>query len=169
MKNKKDAFFWIKHLKLIKHPEGGYFREVYRSKEIISANDLPERFSGDRNFSTTIFYLLRSGEFSAFHKIKSDEIWHFYEGSQLILHVISPEGKYKKIILGRNANEGEKLQYAIPYNHWLAAEVKNKKSFSLMGCTVSPGFDFIDFVLGSKKELLRFFPQHAEIISRLTW
>lgn len=152
---------------MCRHPEGGYFREIYRSPEIIPAGVLPKRFPGERNFSTAIYYLLRSGEYSSFHRIKSDEIWHFYDGSPLILHVIAPEGKYKKIVLGRNAGR-EVLQYAVPSGHWFAAEVKNKKTFSLMGCTVSPGFDFNDFEMGKQHELLHAFPKMQKLIKRFS-
>lgn len=168
MRNDKDAGFWIRHLRLEPHPEGGYFREVYRSDESVSAIALPERFPDSRNFSTSIYYLLNSGEFSSFHRIKSDEIWHFYDGSEILIHMISPGGDYKRILLGRNAEEGSYLQYAIPFGCWFSAEVKDTDAYALAGCTVAPGFNFADFEMGSKEKLLQLFPHNSEIISRLT-
>jgi uncharacterized protein len=167
MKSDQNADYWINHLDLTRHPEGGFFREVYRSEEIITSSSLPERFSGNRNFSSSIYYLLRSGEFSSFHKIKSDEIWHFYNGSAIILHVIAPGGAYSKILLGKNVKDGECLQYAVPFGHWFSAEVKDTGSFSLAGCTVAPGFDFADSEMGTRKHLIELFPFHFELIERL--
>lgn len=160
--------YWIEKLKLSKHPEGGYFREVYRSNEFISKKHLPARYSSFRSFSTSIFFLLKSDEFSAFHRLKSDEIWHFYDGSALLLYVIDTKGRLMKIKVGRNPDNDETLQIVIPKGFWFAAEVVDKNSFSLIGCTVSPGFDFEDFELGSKKYLIAKYPQHKVLIDRLT-
>lgn len=158
----------IQKLKLIPHPEGGYYRETYRSSgEIISENP-DERPSGNRNYSTCIYYLLAYEAFSAFHRIRQDEIWHFYDGSPIILHLISPRGDYSRVIIGRNINEGEVPQFVVTGGTRFAAEVKNKNEFSLAGCTVSPGFDFRDFELHNREELLEQFPQHSEIIRRMT-
>ncbi len=158
-----SADFWINQLHLLPHPEGGYYRESYRSQGIIPASGLPTYF-GSRNFATSIFYLLRGNEFSAFHKLKSDEVWHFYEGCSLNIHVILPEGTLVTKILGNNAEAGEDLQQVIPANHWFAAEPSDSKSYSLAGCTMAPGFDVKDFELGVFDELTKLFPQHEEII-----
>src|SRR5690242_12414204 len=97
--NKKEYSreYWIQKLGLIKHPEGGYYSEVYRSKEMIKPRHLPERFSGERHHSTSIYFMIASDEFSAFHRIKSDELWHFYYGSDVTIHMIDENGKYSQI------------------------------------------------------------------------
>lgn len=158
----------IKKLDLQPHPEGGYFKEVYRSEDEMKIEGLPERFQSARCFGTSIYYLLDGEQFSAFHKLQSDETWHFYLGSQIILHLINEEGLYSEVILGQNLNEDEQLQFTIPHGTWFAAEVKNKSSFSLVGCTVYPGFDFDDFQIGNKDELINLYPQQKNIIQKLT-
>lgn len=158
----------INHFKLQEHPEGGFFKEVYRSKGSIAEENLPEYFEGNRNYCTSIYFLLTSNKFSAFHKINQDEIWHFYKGSTLKLHTISPSGDYSFILIGDDFKNGEVFQYKVPAHYYFAAEVIEKDSFSFVGCTVSPGFDFRDFVLPSCKELSSEFPQHSEIIERFT-
>jgi uncharacterized protein len=158
----------IVNLKLIPHPEGGFYRETYRSPGEIFSENPDERPSGNRNYSTCIYYLLPFEAFSAFHRIRQDEIWHFYDGSPIILHLISQQGGYSRVIIGRNLDEGEVPQFVVYGGTLFAAEVKNKKGFSLAGCTVSPGFDFRDFELPGREELVNQFPQHVEIITRLT-
>ncbi len=158
----------IKKLDLIAHPEGGYFKEVYRSEEEIKIEGLPERYESTRCFGTSIYYLLEGEQFSAFHKLQSDETWHFYLGSPILLHLINKEGKYSNVILGQKVEEDELLQFTIAHGTWFAAEVKDKSSFSLVGCTVYPGFDFADFEMCNKEELLKKFPQHKNIIEKLT-
>jgi uncharacterized protein len=158
----------IRILRLLNHPEGGYFRETYRSEGVISREELGVKFSGKRNFSTCIYFLLTSENFSAFHRIVQDEAWHFYEGSPLSLHMISPEGEYNKVTVGRNFEIGEVPQFVVPGGTWFAAEVARKDSFSLLGCTVAPGFDFEDFEMAGRTELIRLFPGLIQIIFRLT-
>jgi predicted cupin superfamily sugar epimerase len=158
----------IHMLQLNPHPEGGYFRETYRSEGMISREELGKRFSGKRNFSTSIYFLLTSESFSAFHRIVQDEAWHFYDGSPLFLHMISPKGEYTKVIIGRNFENGEIPQFVVPGGTWFAAEVGHKDSFSLLGCTVAPGFDFADFEMGGRDELTRLFPELMEIIFKLS-
>jgi uncharacterized protein len=160
--------YWIKKLGLQKHPEGGYFKEVYRSEESIPVHSLHERYSGDRNHSTSIYFLITSSEFSAFHRIKSDETWHFYSGSSLTLHMIDGKGKYSSVKLGTNPDSGELFQFTIPYGVWFAAEVNKPGSYALVGCTVAPGFYYDDFELGKIEELLKLFPQHEEVIEKFT-
>ena len=164
MNSKASAY--IKQLQLIKHPEGGYFREVYRSAEIILPEHLPKRYKSSRNFSTSIYFLLEENQFSAFHFLQSDEQWHFYDGSSVLLYIIDQKGKISVQKLGREKDSN--FQITIKKRNWFAAEVENKKSFSLFGCTVSPGFDFDDFKLGKRIELIRKFPKHKNIIGRLT-
>ncbi len=164
----RDAAFWIEKLALAKHPEGGWFRETYRSAGTISGNALPAGFNGTRNFSTAIYFLLDGDDFSAFHRIKSDELWHFYAGSSLIIHVIDKAGEYRRIRLGDNPDNGETLQAAVPADCWFGACLDSLGSYALVGCTVAPGFDFRDFEMGDAEELIRLYPRHAAIIRRLT-
>ncbi len=158
----------IKRLDLKSHPEGGYFKETYRSKEEIDKQGLNSDYDGKRNYSTCIYFLLTSETFSAFHKIKQDEIWHFYDGSPIELHIISQTGDYSKYVIGRDFSNGEVPQFIVPGNHWFAAKVIRENDYSLAGCTVSPGFDFSDFVLPSRNELIAQFPQHQQIIVEFT-
>ncbi len=158
----------INHFNLATHPEGGYFKEVYRSKGKILSEKLGDEFDGNRNYCTSIYFLLISDKFSAFHKINQDEIWHFYKGTALKLHMISPEGNYSFIRIGANFSNGEIPQFTVPAHYYFAAEVLEKDSFSFVGCTVSPGFDFRDFVLPSCKKLSKEFPNLAKIIEKLT-
>lgn len=164
----KSAEYWVDKLGLEIHPEGGFFKEVYRSDETISHAALPKRFSGERVFSTSIFYLLNKNDISLFHRIKQDEIWHFYEGVSLTIHCISNNGLYSAFVLGRDIECGEYFQVVVKRGCYFAAEVNNKESFSLAGCTVAPGFDFDDFEIPSRVELTLAFPQHEKIIHSFT-
>jgi predicted cupin superfamily sugar epimerase len=160
------AEFYISHFALLPHPEGGYYKETYRSKE--KFNTISNEFPSGRNYSTAIYYLLESGDFSGFHKIRSDECWHYYAGDSLLIHIIYPEGKYECITLGNAVNQGEVFQFVVPANAWFASEPVPGSSFVLVGCTVSPGFDYHDFEMARQKELLEQYPELKEIISRLT-
>jgi predicted cupin superfamily sugar epimerase len=164
----KDADYWIEKLGLQKHPEGGYFKETYRSNEIILKQALPARFNGDRVFSTCIYFLLNKKEFAAFHVIQQDEVWHFYEGSSLTIHIIDPKGDYSTVKLGRDIENGESLQAVVRAGCWFAAAVDNKEAFSLVGCTVAPGFDFADFKIADRKKLVDLYPEHKDIIEKYT-
>jgi len=163
-----NATYFIQHLHLQPHPEGGYYRETYRAGETIPADALPSRFTGERYFSTAIYYLLQQGDFSHFHCIKSDECWHFYAGDTLLIHVIEVDGKYNCIRLGSNIATGEMFQFVVPAGAWFAAEPAPNSAFTLTGCTVAPGFNFDDFEMADTKILLTNYPQHSDIISRLT-
>ena len=164
----KPAQYWIEKLKMDPHPEGGFFKEVYRADEQYNGEHLPERFGGDRSHGTSIYFLLVGEQVSKFHRIKSDEIWHFYEGSPVRIYSITPEGSYKDIVVGRDPDKGENLQAVIYKGDWFGAEVIDKNSYSLCGCTVAPGFHFEDFELADRDELLRQFPQHTQLILKLT-
>jgi len=157
----------IQRYQLQPHPEGGWYKEVYKSKEKIPANALPERFSGDRAFSTAIYFLLEAGNFSAFHRIKSDECWHFYTGDPLWVYVLMPEGKLEIIPLGSNFTKGELFQYIVPANCWFASHPAPGSSFCLVGCTVAPGFEFADFDLADAMDLVKEYPAHEKIIREL--
>ena len=158
----------IEALDLLPHPEGGYYKEVYRSEGSIPATALPEAYDGNRNYATSIYFLLTSDSFSAFHKINQDEIWHFYDGAPIRLHVISKDGKYTYHIIGRDIVLGQVPQLVVQGGDWFAAEVVGDDTYAFVGCTVSPGFDFKDFVMPSSKELIELFPEHTAIITRLT-
>ena len=157
----------IQQFNMLPHPEGGYYKETYRSKESIPENVLPIRFSGDRNFSTAIYFLLEQGNFSAFHKIQSDECWHFYAGEALHIYVIHFTGELEIIKLGNNITNNETFQYVVPAGCWFASEPADGSSFSFVGCTVAPGFDFADFVLAKAEDLIQQFSQHKDLIKKL--
>ncbi|CAM1373113.1 conserved hypothetical protein [Tenacibaculum litopenaei] len=158
----------IDKFELIAHPEGGYFKETYRSSELIAKTALPPVFSGPRNYATSIYFLLTSEKFSAFHKINQDEIWHFYTGSSIYLHIIAPDGSYTKVTIGNRLEDDELPQFVVPAGHWFAAEVSTPNSYAFTGCGVAPGFDFEDFQLPSRAVLCEEFPQHTALITRLT-
>ncbi len=157
----------IDYLKLIRHPEGGWFRETYRSPEQIHALALPERYGGSRVFSSAIYFMLEQRDISVLHRIKSDELWHFYAGSPLLIHSISPDGGYKALHLGSNVAAGEKFQAVVPAGNWFGAEIKGR-GFALAGCTVAPGFDFADFEIANREELLERYPEHISLVRRMT-
>jgi len=158
----------IKKLDLTPHPEGGYYKEIFRAVEIIDAKSLPPRYNGSRCFSTSIYFLLEKNQVSKFHRLKSTEIWYYHYGCSLTLHIIDTKGNYSKIILGSNIQNGEMLQAVIPVGSWFGAEANDKNSFTLSGCNVAPGFDFMDFELGDRNYLTNNFPRHKEVIIRLT-
>ncbi|HMG91455.1 MAG TPA: cupin domain-containing protein [Chryseolinea sp.] len=159
--------FWIEHLRLQQHPEGGYYRETYRSREEISVNDLANNFKGWRSASTAIYFLLTQKDRSLFHRIKSDELWHFHYGGPLNIYVLGERGLIK-YTLGPDVENGESLQVAIPANHWFGAATAQNATYTLASCTVAPGFDFQDFEMAERKDLLTAFPKYEEIIIKLT-
>ena len=165
---KARAEAWIKELELEPHPEGGFYRETYRAGEILPASALPSRYAGRRPFSTAIYFLLRSGEVSRFHRLRSDELWHFYDGSPLRLHILGRGGGYSAPVLGRKQGRGSRFQYVVPQGAWFGAEVIEPDSFSLIGCTNAPGFDFADFELAERGNLIRRFPDRRRLVERLT-
>lgn len=157
----------IAHYGLLPHPEGGWYKETYRSSNLITKSALPSDFTEGRVFSTAIYFLLEQGNFSAFHKIKSDECWHFYSGQTLLVYVINHEGKLDIIKLGNDIENGEVFQYVVPANCWFASIPANHAAFCFVGCTVSPGFDFNDFELAKADDLINEFPTLAEEIKKL--
>lgn len=158
---------YIEHYHLTPHPEGGFYKENYRSNLVLKQHSLPETFTGNRNVSTAIFFLLEQGNFSAFHKIISDECWHFYAGQTLKVHIIYPNGVLETILLGNNTILGEQFQFVVPANCWFASEPAESTTFSFVGCTVAPGFDFDDFELAKAAHLMQLYPEHETIIKRL--
>lgn len=155
----------IAEYNLSPHPEGGWYRQTYRSAEQIAAEALPERFGGSRPFSTAIYFLLEQGNFSAFHRIRSDECWHFYAGGPLEIFIIHPAGNLEVVTMGQQA--GQHFQYVVPAECWFASRPVAGTSFSFTGCTVAPGFDFADFELANANILSGRYPQHAELIRSL--
>ena len=159
--------YWIEKLKLQPHPEGGYYSEIYRSGETIKEGALPSRFKSGRSFSTSIYFLLKGDQTNLLHKINSDEIWHFYYGSPLVIHIFEKNNYYIKK-LGQNLEDDQSLQVVVPHGSFFAAEVIDGDSYSLVGCTVSPGFDFEDFEMGDRKQLIQKFPGHEDVVVRFT-
>jgi predicted cupin superfamily sugar epimerase len=164
----KDTAYWIGKLALTAHPEGGYYRQTYRSDLLLQQESLPSQFTGSRAASTSIYFLLDGKNFSAFHRLRSDELWHFYLGSPLVVHMIDEAGRYSKLLLGSDPEAGESLQAVVKAGCWFASHVQDWNSFALVGCTVSPGFDFEDFELAKREELIKHYPQHRKIIETLT-
>lgn len=158
--------FYIQKLELQKHPEGGYYREIYRSAEMFTT-EYPGRRK-KRNYSTSIYFLLDGKQVSKFHKLRSDELWHFYDGSSVLIHIIDEDSSYKKMSVGKNLSSGDVYQTVIKKNCWFAAEVIDKKSFALVGCTVSPGFDFSDFEFGDRETLINKYPDLKNLILQFT-
>lgn len=158
----------VKELGLLPHPEGGYYKETYRSSLKVSPHCLPDNFNGERNMATGIYFLIENGNFSALHKIKSDETWHFYYGDALEVIEINEEGIIKITHIGSDLLEGETFQYTVKANNWFGSRVKEGGNLSLVGCTVYPGFDFNDFELAKRENLIMTFPQHSKIITELT-
>ena len=161
--------YWIKKLGLQRHPEGGYFKETYRSSEVILKHALPARFNGDRVFSTCIYFLLNKKEISAFHVVQQDEVWHFYEGSSLTIHIIDQTGKYTAAKLGRDIAGGESFQAVVRAGCWFAAAVNDTETYALVGCTVAPGFEFADFEMADRHRLVALYPEHRNIIENYTY
>ena len=153
-----DGQYWIDHLGLSPHPEGGFYRVTYKA-DLTVAN---------RSASTAIYFLLHGKDFSAFHRIASDELWHFYAGSALVVYVIEPNGDYSELHLGNDVDAGEVFQAVVKAGCWFASRLKGEASFALVGCTVAPGFDFADFELAKRNELVRAYPKHHQLIEDLT-
>jgi predicted cupin superfamily sugar epimerase len=164
----KDAAYWIDKLHLDPHPEGGYFRQTYKAGLQLPKASLPVGFTGARSASTAIYFLLEKDNFSAFHRLRSDELWHFYAGAPLTVHLIDTEGMYSTILLGSDPESGQQLQAVVHAGCWFASHVADWKSFALVGCTVAPGFDFADFELGKRQDLLKQYPYYRDLIERLT-
>jgi len=161
--------YWISKLNLLAHPEGGYYRRTYQSGEQISDQELSVEFNGPRFLYTSIYFLLQSNDISHFHRLKSDELWYYHAGSPLTIHVIHENGTYEEVKLGSNLENNETLQYVVPKNSIFGSSVLEPDTFSLVGCMVSPGFDFQDFELFTQKELLEQYPEHHEVIKKIAY
>ncbi len=154
----------IKHFNMTSHPEGGAFVETYKSPLAVYANG----FKAERSSSTGIFFLIDGNDFSAFHRIQSDEMWHFYLGGPLVIVEITPSGELIETVVGNDILNDEKLQYVVKAGHWFASYPKDHSKCSLVGCTVAPGFEFEDFELGTSKDMIQLYPTHEELITKLT-
>ena len=152
----------ITTLGLTPHPEGGFFRETFRAS---AAVDSP--FGARRAASTAIYFLLRAGDFSAFHAVRSDEVWHHYLGASLELHTIDSSGQHDRVELGPELLHGERPQWVVPAGTLQAARIIGE-GFGLYGCTVAPGFDFADFSMPPREQLVARFPALADVIESFT-
>lgn len=168
MDRPRTAADWIRRLALTAHPEGGYYRESYRAAEAIPQYGLPPRFPDERRFSAAIYYLLTAGECSRLHRLRADEVWHFYTGQSLTVHVIDPRGQYLPVNLGPHIEHGQHFQVVVPAGHWFGATLDHPEGYALVGCTTAPAFDFADFQLAERASLLAQFPEHRAVIERLT-
>ncbi len=164
----QTARYWIQKLNLIRHDEGGYFREIYRSPESIPGKHLPARFRGARPLGTSIYFLLEGSQVSVLHRLKTDEIWHFYTGCSLTIFAINSQGVLSQIFLGPDFENGEVFQAVVAAGSWFGAKLNREDSFALVGCTMAPGFDYADLEIGERGELCQQFPQHRQIIEMLT-
>lgn len=149
----------IEKLDLLPHPEGGYYRETYRSEETFNG--------GKKNLLTCIYFLLTSENVSHLHRIKSDEHWFFHGGSSLVVHILDAFGHHEHIV-GNDLDKGYLPHFMVPKNTIFASTVLKKNSYSLVSCAVAPGFDFADFELFKREALLKQYPMHKDIITKLT-
>jgi len=163
----KDAHYWIEKLNLQQHPEGGFFAETYRSKDRLHESKLPDRYVSSRVFGTSIYFLLTTESVSNFHRLNSDEIWHFHYGGVAKVHFIDRAGHHTEHLVGSDFENGQRLQLVIPKGTWFAAEVI-EGDYILLGCTVAPGFEFEDFELADRSELSGLFPELRSLIQRFT-
>jgi predicted cupin superfamily sugar epimerase len=156
-------------LHLEAHPcEGGYFRQTWKSEERIPLASLPSRYLGERAAGTAIYYLLEPSTFSEMHKLISDEVFHFYLGDPVEMLQLWPDGSSRVVTLGNDLAAGLLPQLVVPKGVWQGSRLVAGGSVALLGCTVSPGFDYADYETGKREELLREYPQAAAMIEALT-
>lgn len=148
--------------------EGGYYRRIYASDEVIPQSVLPNRYKSDHSFGSAIYYLLTKDTFSEFHSLLSDETYHFYLGDPIELIELHPNGEYSQTTLGQDILGGQKVQHTVLKNTWQASYVRPGGEWALLGCTVNPSFEDSDFQKGHWETLLRSHPKHHQIIMRLT-
>jgi predicted cupin superfamily sugar epimerase len=158
----------VDRLALQPHPEGGFFRETYRAPLTLPASGLTPGFSGARQASTAIYYLLAAGDRSRLHRIRSDEVWHFYLGDPLQVVELTESGEAQVTLLGTDFAAGQVPQHVVPAGRWFGACPAPGSAFSLVGCTVAPGFDFTDLEMAEGAALLAAHPAAADWIKRLT-
>lgn len=155
-------------LDLKPHPEGGFFAETYRSGELIQKSSLPERYSNSRSFGTAIYYLLTSGTFSAMHRLRTDEIFHFYSGDPVEMLQLFPDGKGRIVILGPDIGKGMHPQVVVPRGVWQGSRPVDGGKYALLGTTVSPGFEFDDYEPGDREKLVELYPEFKDLVISLT-
>lgn len=160
-----EANEWIQYLQMEEHPEGGYFKSSFHSDETMEF----ESHKAERLLYTSIYFLLRSGDVSHLHRLKSDEIWYFHAGSALTVHMIEEDGTYRKEKLGLGIRADEKPQIRVPKETIFGSTIDQEDAFALVGCMVAPGFDFADFELFSQSELIDEYPQHEKAIRKLAY
>ncbi|MDH3889826.1 MAG: cupin domain-containing protein [candidate division Zixibacteria bacterium] len=148
--------------------EGGFYRETYRSDDIINHAALPERFPDNRSLSTAIYYLLTPETFSAMHRLPADEMFHFYLGDPVTMLQLHPNGSSGVLALGRNLATGQSLQALVPHGAWQGARLVEGGRYALLGTTVAPGFEFDDYEAGHREQLIRQYPDRSELITLLT-
>jgi predicted cupin superfamily sugar epimerase len=158
----------IRLLDLKPHPEGGFFRENYRSTELVASGGLPERFGGERSLGTAIYYLLTPDSFSAMHRLDADEVYHFYLGDPVEMLLLRHDGDANKTVFGGDLGAGQQVQAVVPHGWWQGSRLLPGGKFALLGCTVAPGFDFNGFELGKRSQLCAAYPNAAADIERLT-
>ena len=164
----QDAQYWIKKLFLKEHPEGGYYREVYRSGEFVDGIHLKDKRKGNRNLATSIYFLLKSSEKSLLHRLKSDETWYYHFGSPIHLYCFDAHANLTEVVLGPDLEKHECLQFTISEGTIFGGLVHGQNNYCLTGCMVSPGFSFDDFQLLSREYMLDKYPRHRETILKLT-
>jgi len=161
----KTAQYWIEHLNLLPHQEGGYFNRYFLSEQIIPKISLKD-FSGDRHSASKTYYFLDIYQKSVFHKIKQQEIWDFLYGDPMELVLLSPETGLNKILLGNEPDLGTTLSHIVEPGTWMAGH--SLGDYSLVSCTCTPGFDFDDFTMVDRETLSKLYPEHEEIIKFFT-
>jgi predicted cupin superfamily sugar epimerase len=157
----QSASYWIKHLALQPHPEGGYYKEIFRSVQRV----LRQGNDSVNQACTSIYYLLEGTDYSGFHRLLSDEIWYFHKGVPLSLHLIDENGQHQAVELSDDVSGN--LSIAIPGGIWFAAEIPSKNGFTLASCAVAPGFDFGEFEMAKKTEITKTYPRHTTLFDRL--
>jgi predicted cupin superfamily sugar epimerase len=157
----QDAFSWIHQLNLQPHPEGGYYKEVFRSEQNINRAGSKAL----RQACTSIYYLLEGDDYSGFHRINSDEIWYFHKGVPLNIHIMTPKGKHEIFELS-DQNTGH-LSLVVPAGLWFAAEIPSKEDYTLVSCAVAPGFDFSEFEMADRQLLRQEYPGHDDLFAKL--
>ncbi len=167
----KSAAEIIEKLHLLPHPEGGFYRETYRCSEQIRADALDVRYGAARSICTSIYFLLTREAFSAMHRVKSDEIYHFYLGSSLEMLLLNPDGTHEIVSIGADIAAGQRPQFVIPKGVWQGSRVVGSPDYpdyTLVGATVAPGFEFADFELGERSQLVKEYPDQKKLITALT-
>jgi predicted cupin superfamily sugar epimerase len=156
-----NAVYWIEHLKLQPHPEGGYYKEVFRSELEVLRPSSPIM----KQACTSIYYLLEGTDYSGFHRLASDELWYFHKGEPLLIHVIDEQGNYTAHKLSDTVDGS--LSIAIEAGLWFAAEIPSGNGFVLVSCAVAPGFDFTEFEMAKKEEMIALYPQYTALLHKL--